>query len=70
MGVLMLIFLACATRTNAVYVAIFTTLTLVFGYLSGAYWRLAVADALVGNRLVVVCHSFHLHLSQPVMCIA
>ncbi|KAF4253100.1 hypothetical protein KXW98_006851 [Aspergillus fumigatus] len=53
MGVLMLIFLACATRTNAVYVAIFTTLTLVFGFLSGAYWRLAVADALVGNRLVV-----------------
>ncbi|GAQ05462.1 protein alcS [Aspergillus lentulus] len=53
MGVLMLIFLICATRTNAVYVLIFTTLTLVFVFLSGAYWRLAVADALVGNRLIV-----------------
>ncbi|EAW20839.1 transcriptional activator of ethanol catabolism AlcS [Aspergillus fischeri NRRL 181] len=53
MGVLMLIFLICATRTNAVYVAIFTTLTLVFIFLTGAYWRLAVADALVGNRLIV-----------------
>lgn len=59
MGVLMLIFLICATRTNAVYVLIFTTLTLVFVFLSGAYWRLAVADALVGNRLIVVCPSFH-----------
>jgi cell division protein FtsW (lipid II flippase) len=58
MGVLMLIFLTCATRTNALYVAIFTTLTLVFVFLAGAYWRLAVADALVGNRLVVVCPSF------------
>jgi uncharacterized membrane protein len=54
----MLIFLICATRTNALYVAIFTTLTLVFVFLAGAYWRLAVADALVGNRLVVVCPSF------------
>ncbi|KAF4207040.1 hypothetical protein CNMCM8927_003873 [Aspergillus lentulus] len=53
MGVLMLIFLICATRTNAVYVLIFTTLTLVFVFLSGAYWRLAVADAPVGNRLIV-----------------
>ncbi|PKX90437.1 transcriptional activator of ethanol catabolism AlcS [Aspergillus novofumigatus IBT 16806] len=53
MGVLMLIFLICATRTNAVYVAIFMTLTLVFAFLSGAYWRLAVADAFVGNRLIV-----------------
>ncbi|GFF36851.1 protein alcS [Aspergillus udagawae] len=53
MGVLMLIFLICATRTNAVYVVIFATLTLVFVFLSAAYWRLAVADALVGNRLIV-----------------
>jgi succinate-acetate transporter protein len=53
MGVLMLIFLICATRINAVYVVIFATLTLVFVFLSAAYWRLAVADALVGNRLIV-----------------
>jgi hypothetical protein len=63
MGVLMLIFLICATRTNAVYVAIFTTLTLVFVFLSGAYWRLAVADAIVGNRLIVVRPSL-----LPVAC--
>jgi hypothetical protein len=62
MGVLMLIFLICATRINAVYVVIFATLTLVFVFLSAAYWRLAVADALVGNRLIVVC------LSLPVIC--
>lgn len=54
MGILMFIFLLCATRTNAVYVLIFVTLTLVFVFLSAAYWRLAVADTVVGNRLIVV----------------
>lgn len=54
MGILMLIFLICATRTNAVYVLIFVTLILVFVFLSAAYWRLAVADTVVGNRLIVV----------------
>jgi hypothetical protein len=50
----MLIFLICATRTNVVYVLIFATLTLVFGFLAAGYWCLAEADTLVGNRLIVV----------------
>lgn len=54
MAILMIIFLICATRTNAVFVLIFAALTMVFLLLTGAYWRLAVADSLVGNRLVVV----------------
>ncbi|RLM00422.1 hypothetical protein CFD26_108652 [Aspergillus turcosus] len=53
MGILMFIFLICATRTNAVYVLIFVTLTLVFIFLTAAYWRLAVADTVAGNRLIV-----------------
>ncbi|EAW11025.1 transcriptional activator of ethanol catabolism AlcS [Aspergillus clavatus NRRL 1] len=53
MAVLMVIFMICATRTNVVYVVIFATLIIVFVLLSGAYWRLGVADATAGNRMVV-----------------
>ncbi|KAE8349875.1 GPR1/FUN34/yaaH family-domain-containing protein [Aspergillus coremiiformis] len=53
MAVLVIIYLICATRTNLVYVLIFAALTLVFVFLAAAYWRLADADAVVGNRLVV-----------------
>ncbi|BDD57441.1 hypothetical protein MAP00_002805 [Monascus purpureus] len=58
MAILMIIFLICATRTNAVFVLIFAALTMVFLLLTGAYWRLAVADSLVGNRLVVGAGAF------------
>lgn len=58
MAILMIIFLICATRTNAVFVFIFAALTMVFLLLTGAYWRLAVADSLVGNRLVVGAGAF------------
>jgi uncharacterized protein len=54
MGLLMFIYTICATRTNAVYVVIFTSLILVFCLLAAAYWRLAQADVVVGNRLAVV----------------
>lgn len=54
MGLLMVIYTICATRTNAVYVVIFTSLILVFCLLAAAYWRLAQADVVVGNRLAVV----------------
>lgn len=50
----MFIYTICATRTNAVYVVIFTSLILVFCLLAAAYWRLAQADVVVGNRLAVV----------------
>lgn len=54
MGLLMLIYAICATRTNAVYVVIFTTLIVVFSLLAAAYWRLAQGNVEVGNRLAVV----------------
>lgn len=54
MGLLMFVYTICATRTNAVYVVIFTSLILVFCLLAAAYWRLAQADVVVGNRLAVV----------------
>lgn len=54
MGLLMFIYAICATRTNAVYVVIFTSLILVFCLLAAAYWRLAQEDVVVGNRLAVV----------------
>lgn len=53
MALLMVIFLICSTRTNVVFVLIFTSLTMVFVLLTAAYWRLALADMVVGNRLVV-----------------
>ncbi|KAJ5350818.1 GPR1/FUN34/YaaH-class plasma membrane protein [Penicillium brevicompactum] len=53
MGLLMLIYALCATRTNAVYVAIFTSLILVFTLLAAAYWKLGKEDAVAGNRLTV-----------------
>ncbi|CAI7663113.1 unnamed protein product [Penicillium bialowiezense] len=53
MGLLMLIYALCATRTNAVYVAIFTSLILVFTLLAAAYWKLGMEDAIAGNRLTV-----------------
>lgn len=54
MGVLMFIFMICATRTNMVLTLIFLALFMVFVLLSAAYWRLGLGDALTGNRLVVV----------------
>lgn len=43
MGVLCLIYLICALRTNVVFVVIFLTLVLAFGLLAGAYWHNAIA---------------------------
>ncbi|KAF7596802.1 hypothetical protein BBP40_012401 [Aspergillus hancockii] len=53
MAILVTIYMICATRTNAVYVLIFAALILVFVFLAAGYWRLADADAVVGNRLIV-----------------
>lgn len=54
MGVLMLIFTVCATRTNVALVLVFLSLFMVFVMLSAAYWRLGLGDSVVGNRCVVV----------------
>ncbi|KAJ5246865.1 hypothetical protein N7468_001848 [Penicillium chermesinum] len=53
MGVLMLVFMICATRTNLVYTLIFLSLLLVFLLLSAAYWTLAEGESTIGNRCVV-----------------
>ncbi|KAL4874800.1 GPR1/FUN34/yaaH family-domain-containing protein [Aspergillus karnatakaensis] len=52
MSLLMLIFLVCATRTNAVYTLIFLCLLLVFLLLTAGYWALGAGDSTVGNRCV------------------
>ncbi|KAL5332116.1 GPR1/FUN34/yaaH family-domain-containing protein [Aspergillus crustosus] len=52
MAILMLIFLICATRTNAVYMLIFLSLFLVFLLLTAGYWSLGQSNAVVGDRCV------------------
>jgi len=41
MGILCLIYLVCALRTNVVFVLIFITLIMTFSFITGAYWALA-----------------------------
>ncbi|KAL1966040.1 hypothetical protein VTN77DRAFT_4980 [Rasamsonia byssochlamydoides] len=53
MDILVFVYMICATRTNAVFVAIFATLIMVFSLMSAAYWRLALADSVAGHRLMV-----------------
>lgn len=54
MGLLCLIYLVAALRTNVVFVIIFATLVIAFGLLAGAYWQLAEANTSQGSRLLVV----------------
>ena len=75
MAILVTIYMVCATRTNAVYVLIFAALIVVFVCLAAAYWRLADGDAIIGNRLIVVCFLFFLFvcpfpLSIPLCLVA
>lgn len=53
MGLLMVIYCVCATRTNIVLVGIFASLMMHFSLLAAAYWRLGLEDAVTGNRLTV-----------------
>ncbi|OQE14105.1 hypothetical protein PENSTE_c039G04297 [Penicillium steckii] len=53
MALLMLIYTICATRTNLIYVCIFTSLILVFSLLAAAYWQLGQENEVLGNRLTV-----------------
>ena len=50
----MLVYTICATRTNVIYVCIFTSLILVFSLLAAAYWQLGQENEVLGNRLTVV----------------
>lgn len=54
MAVLMLLYAVCATRTNIVYVVLFTSLIVVFSLLAAAYWYLGKGDLTGGQRLTVV----------------
>ncbi len=44
MGLLSLIYLICALRTNMVFVAIFFGLMMLFAVLTGAYWNTAIGS--------------------------
>jgi len=54
MAVLCFVYLICALRTNAVFVAIFFLLVPAFSCLTGAYWHIAQGNsmALITNLLV------------------
>ncbi|KAE8347385.1 hypothetical protein BDV24DRAFT_173251 [Aspergillus arachidicola] len=54
MALLMFIYMVCALRTNAIFVAVFMFLVPCFSLLSAAYWRMAQADLVLGTRLSVV----------------
>lgn len=60
MGLLSFMYLVCALRTNIVFVAIFTGLTMVFLLLTGSYWSLASGNMDMANSLQVVAGAFGL----------
>jgi len=53
MGVLCLVYLICALRTNIIFVGIFFTLVIAFGFLAGAFWQLANGNVVLGGKLQV-----------------
>jgi succinate-acetate transporter protein len=53
MGVLCLIYMICALRTNVVFVCIFASLVPAFGCLAGAYWHLAQGQVGTATTLLV-----------------
>ncbi|KAI1501736.1 GPR1/FUN34/YaaH-class plasma membrane protein [Biscogniauxia marginata] len=56
MLLLCLVFLICSVRTNVVFVIVFISLTMTFGFVTGAYWALAsdyAGNAAFANRLLV-----------------
>lgn len=64
MGLMSLVFMICALRTNIVFVIIFLSLVVAFGLLTGAYWLLAAdfeGNAELARRCVVVS-VFHLRI--------
>jgi hypothetical protein len=63
MALLMLIYAICATRTNAIFVAIFTSLILVFSLLAASYWKVGMGDVVVANRLTVVSFIHYIFIS-------
>lgn len=58
MGLLSLIYLVCALRTNLVFVAIFLGLLLTFVILTGSYWHTAQGHTEMAERLQVAAGAF------------
>ncbi|KAM0801754.1 GPR1/FUN34/YaaH-class plasma membrane protein-like protein [Usnea florida] len=58
MGLMSLIYLICALRTNIVFVAIFLGLLLTFVVLTGSYWQLARGNIEMSQRLQVAAGAF------------
>lgn len=68
MGMICLIFLVCALRTNAVFVLIFFTLVLSFSLQTGSYWALAMdytGNASIAGKCRVVSGSFGCCVRYP-----
>lgn len=58
MGLLSLIYLICALRTNLIFVAIFLGLLLVFVVLTASYWHLAAGHIVMAQKLQVAAGAF------------
>lgn len=56
MGLLSLIYLVCALRTNVVFVAIFLGLFMTFVLLAASYWHHAIGHHDLGGKLQVVSY--------------
>ncbi|KAL2048729.1 hypothetical protein ABVK25_010981 [Lepraria finkii] len=58
MGLLSLIYLICALRTNLAFVAIFFGLLMTFAVLTASYWHLAARHLVMAQKLQVVAGAF------------
>ncbi|KAL9131549.1 MAG: hypothetical protein Q9217_000563 [Psora testacea] len=58
MGLMSLIYLVCALRTNLVFVAIFFGLLMTFVVLTGSYWHLALGNDDMAQKLQVAAGAF------------
>ena len=58
MGLMSLIYLVCALRTNLVFVTIFLGLFLTFVLLAGSYWQLANGNMGLSVQLQVAAAAF------------
>lgn len=58
MGLMSLIYLICALRTNLVFVAIFFGLLMTFAVLTGSYWQFAQENYELAGKLQVASGAF------------
>ena len=58
MGLMSLIYLICALRTNLIFVAIFFGLLMTFVVLTGSYWHFALGNMAMAHKLQVTAGAF------------